>query len=200
MAKKYVPLLVIILLSIVLATCKSSEQTTKEEHSTSTEPTEPTVCTKLAAEAPENALLFLGDATADREEVASEQAKKESIIEMVQFFQRSFIEGNQLNIFGRGNPLGNEDEKFRRSWAETSYQLIAEQHNQQAFSHAQHVGQDSANYSVENMLFVSDDWVRRHWKKSLAAVDSSFYHRRIKTSSHYDTMQNMDIQKSSPCS
>lgn len=187
---QYVHFISIFLLSLVVVMCKSQENVTEDAASPAEADTTP--CANLAPEAPDNALLFEGKATSNQKDVASEQAKKESIIALVQFFQGAFIEGDQLKL------LDEQDDKFQKNWAEVSYEMMAEKHNQNAFTHKQEVTQDSSAYLVNNLLIISQDSIRNHWNESLAATDSAFY-KQIKSSTYYEEIQNMNIQQKDPC-
>lgn len=175
--------------------CKSSEQTGQKD----TPPALDSECKKLIADAPDGALLFSGDAKANRENVATEQAKKESIIGLVQFFQSEFIEGGQLDLFEHRERPGDQHETFRKDWAEISYEMIAEHHNQNTFTHSGDVTKDSSGYSANNILIVSQEWFKDHWEKSLTATDSTFYHRDIKSGKPYEDMMQLEVKKENPC-
>lgn len=175
--------------------CSSSEQAAQKSET----PSMDAQCAKLIADAPERALFFSGDAKANREDIATEQAKKESIIGLVQFFQSQFIEGEQVNLFDEIKPAGSDNDQFQKQWAEVSYEMIAEQHNKQAFTHNQTTTEDSSGYSTDNMLIISQEWFRDHWENSLSATDSTFFHQEVKSSKYYEDMKQLDIQKEHPC-
>lgn len=201
---KRIGILYLVLIILFLSECKNHEAVSTNSFQADLSP-----CAELAQNTPEDALLFAAGAESKREKVAAKKAEKETLIQLVQFFQSAFIEGNQLNLFQSSGSLGNQgttsyqqrdqNENLRKTWAETSYEMIGTQHNQNAFTHRQKTVKDSTgSFIAYDMLVVPDDWVRNHWQKSLAATDSSFY-QNVSESKYHQEVMEMDISQRPPC-
>lgn len=191
--------LVIVLLGVFLTMCSSPEKTAQRK-------SEAGPCTRLTAGVPSHTLAFVARETSKREDIASQRAKKATVIQLTQFFQSQFIEGEQLNLFESTERLGNWDEEiqsnnreFQKKWAETSLEMIATMHNRDTFNHTQQLSQDSSGtVTAYNLLTVTEDWIRNHWKKSLEKTNAAFY-TKVNNSKYRDEIKNISIEKDNPC-
>jgi hypothetical protein len=138
-----------------------------------------------------------------KEEIATIRAEKKAVIQLVRFFQSEFIEGGQLDLFSdneiKTRSIIEQNEQLRKIWSEKSYQLIGQDHNHNTFTHKPRVREDSSGtFIARNVLRISEDWIRAHWERTLAATDKGFY-IKAKESKYYQQLMEMDIQQEHPC-
>lgn len=170
--------------------CKSQEKVAEQPVITHSP------CVHLTHDLPDDDFAFLAEAESDSKDIASQKARKQTVIELVQFFQSEFID-SQDEIFGTSVQLGGWDE-FRKQWAETSFEKIGTLHNQNAFSHNLIVTQDSSGtFRAVDMLTVSKDWIRDHWEKTLAATDPAVY--KTASKKDIDPVRELETQEAHPC-
>lgn len=202
---KRIGIFYLILTALFISECKNHEKVSPPP-SASKKDLNP--CTELTQNYSDDTLLFVANAESDRKVVAAKKAENQTVIQLVQFFQDNFIEDGQLDLFRSSNREGNAsinrssirsgDAAFFKEWSETSYKIIGRQHNQNTFTHHQKFAEDSTGYIAYDMLEVSQDWIRNHWKESLAATDSSFY-QNVTEGTYYQEVMEMNIRQQPPC-
>ncbi len=160
-------------------------------------------CLELLKEVPDDALPFAGRTTSSRERIASARAKAMAVQELVLFFNSAFIEGEEVNLFSEFDRLGNsgmtetvDPGSFRKQWSETSRELIAGAND--SFVFQEKIIPDGEQFVAWQLLTVPQEWFRNHWKRSLAATDSSFY-EKVKHSKYFEEIMEYEIRQTDPC-
>lgn len=195
MGSRHTYIFCIIVLALFLSQCKQQEKVSNLPSAVSDKHAKP--CVQLTQSIPDNSLYFFAKAESPKEKIASQKAQKETVIQLVQFFQSEFIDGNQTEIFGRYGPIGGWED-FRKEWAETSFQIIGTLHNRNAFTHNQIVTRDSSgNFRAVDLLTVSHNWVRNHWEKTLKVTDPGVFNTLQKRD--INPVQELETPNKQPC-
>lgn len=185
----YIRLLPIVAV-LVFVQCKNQEKVA-EQPSIAESP-----CIQLTQNLSDDDLAFVAEAESDNEDIASQKARKQAVIDLVQFFQSAYIDESQ-EIFGSSVQPGGWNE-FRKQWAETSFEMIGELHNRQAFINKKIVTQDSAGtFRAVNVLTVTKDWIFNHWQETLKATDPAVHNTASKKD--INPVRELEKQKAHPC-
>lgn len=186
----YGRMLPVVAVMLFLVQCKNNEKIAKQPVITNNP------CSQLTRGLQDNQLAFVAAAESDSKEIAFQKARKETVIQLVQYFQDEFIDDSREKFNGFGHP--GRWEEFRKKWAETSYEVIGKLHNRRAFTHRQIIRRDSSGiFRAVDMLIVSHSWIRNHWQKTLKAADPAVFNTINQRKA--SLVQELEIPKNYPC-